>query len=431
IEDMKAKKIIHVLFGFILLVWMVPSCDVAYKYDIESGIDEYKGDGSNVTIDTSLAIDVSMYERARVFPGLVDTTTERRIADTTIQLDLSKVYLSPQELGVTATPQPIYSTGLYAGPGELVIVNIEEEVMGLSIQIGSHTDNLTNTGVASREPIVYTTKALFPGKNYIRNGLGGYIWIKKKESMKGSQNFTLTIENVYKSPDYVLGTDIKPTDWADEIRNTTVPWLELRGEHVAFSVSRARIASKLTDDPDFAANMERLLESWDNIMKTYYYDYYGLEKGNSDARFRVPEFPERVVMDVQLEDNVYMRWEGQPIVTLNTNAMMNDLTDYQALVSGNSPNIFTAIGNNYAMTRSPWWSQIEGAANVIPLYRLAEQGFKDGLANRMSDIFPTQGEGINELFPEALSYAEADSSKWFRSDAGTNHDAFALLPIIQ
>src|SRR5690606_9671115 len=152
---------------------------------------------------------------------------------------------------------------------------------------------------------------------------------------------------------------------------------------------------------------------------------------NSYARFRIPEFPERVVMVVQLEDNVYMRWEGQPIVTLNTNVMINDLTDYQALLSGNSPNIFTAMGNNYAMIRSPWWSQMEGAANVIPLYRLAEQGFKDGLTNRMSDIFTQQNEGINQLFPLALEYAAVDSAKWLRSDAGTNYNAFALLPIIQ
>lgn len=428
---MNGRNLIKIVSSFLLIGWIAQSCDVAYQYDIESGTDEYTGDESNVSIDTTMAIDASMYDKARIFPGLIDTAVERRIADTTISLDLSKVYLSPLELGVTATPQPIYSTGLYAGPGELVIVNVEGNIMGLSLQIGSHTDNLTATGAASREPIVYTTKALFPGKNYIRNGLGGYIWIKKKEGVIGSPDFKLNISNVYKAPDYVAGSNLNASTWANEIRNTTVPWLELRGEHVAFSVSRARIASKLLDDPNFAANMEQLLEGWDNIMKTYYYAYYGLEKGNSDARFRIPEFPERVVMDVQLEDNVYMRWEGQPIVTLNTNVMINDLTDYQALLSGNSPNIFTAMGNNYAMIRSPWWSQMEGAANVIPLYRLAEQGFKDGLTNRMSDIFTQQNEGINQLFPLALEYAAVDSAKWLRSDAGTNYNAFALLPIIQ
>jgi len=145
----------------------------------------------------------------------------------------------------------------------------------------------------------------------------------------------------------------------------------------------------------------------------------------------MPEFPERVVLDVQLVDNVYMRWTGQPIVSLNTNMMMNDLTDLNAILVGNSANVFTALGNNYALTRSPWWPQMQEAANAIPKYRLAEQGFKEGLTNRINDIFTQQNEGINELFPLALSYVTADSAKWFRSDPGTNHDAYALLPIIQ
>src|SRR5690606_30872275 len=133
--------------------------------------------------------DVSMYDRARIFPGLVDTLKEERIVDTTITLDLSKKYISAMEMGTTAPPLPIYSMGLYAGAGELVIINIESNTMGLSVQIGSHTDDLTATGASLREPIIYTTKALFPGKNYIRNNLGGYIWIKKKAGITGSSNF--------------------------------------------------------------------------------------------------------------------------------------------------------------------------------------------------------------------------------------------------
>src|SRR5690606_38144264 len=222
-----------------------------------------------------------------------------------------------------------------------------------------------------------------------------------------------------------------PLAWADQIRNTTVPWLELRGEHVAFSVSRARIESKILEDPQYANQMEELLKTWDNIMETYYYAYYGFQKGDNDPKFRMPEFPERVVLAVQLENNVYMRWTRQPVFSLNTNFMMNDLTDLDTLLSGNSINFVTVFGNNYAMTQSPWWSQMAAAANMIPFYRLVEQGFKAGITQRMSDVFAAENEGINELCPLALSYVSADSSKWFRSDAGTNHDAYALLPIIQ
>src|SRR5690606_15398046 len=215
---------------------------------------------------------------------------------------LSKKYTSAMEMGTTASPQPIYSTGLYAGAGELVIVDVPGNAMGLSIQIGSHTDDLTATGAFSREPIVYTTKALFPGRNYVRNNLGGYIWIRKNEGITGSSDFKLQLSNVYKAPDYVVNTAMDPATWANMVRTTTVPWLELRGEHVAFSVSRARIETKLIENPTYATDMEALLKTWDRIMETYYYAYYGLNRGDSDPRFRTPEFPERVVLDVQLVD---------------------------------------------------------------------------------------------------------------------------------
>lgn len=428
---MKGRNLFKIGIAAILLALLTPGCDVAYKWDIESGYDEYVGDNANVSIDTTLAIDVSMYDRARIFPGLVDTLAERRIADTTITLDLSKNYLSPQVLGTLATPEPIYSTGLYAGAGELVIIDVGTNMMGLSVQIGSHADDLTATGAMSREPIIYTTRALFPGRNYIRNGMGGYVWIKKQQNVRGSADFQLKFSNVYKAPDYVVDTDINPEQWAAEIRLTTVPWLELRGKRVAFSVSTARIVAKLDEDPNYARNMEEVLNMWDNALEKYYYAYYALTPGNSDLRFRSPEFPERVVLDVQLEGNVYMRWNGQPLAALNTTFMMNDLTDKQSLQSGISTNIFTAFGNNYAMTRSFWWSQMQGAANVIPLYRFVEEGYKNGNVDRIADVFIGEGQGINDLFPLALEYAAADSSKWFRSDPGTNFNAFALLPIVQ
>src|SRR5690606_1346272 len=147
----------------------------------------------------------------------------------------------------------------------------------------------------------------------------------------------------------------------------------------------------------------------DNIRNTYYYAYYGFQKGDSDAKLRMPEFPERVVLDVQLQNNVSLRWTGQHVFSLNTNFMMNDLTDLNTLLSGNSINFFTVFGNNYAMTQSPWWPQMQAAANMIPFYRLVEQGFKTGITQKMSDIFTKENEGINELFPLALSYVSADS----------------------
>jgi peptidase M60-like protein len=427
-KGMIFKKSLGYLF---LLCLVIQGCDVGYEFNIESGIDDYKGDKSTVTIDTLSSIDVTMYERARVFPGLVDTLTERRTADTAISLDLSRQGTDAFISGIKAPPLPIYSTGLYAGAGELVTITVDNNVMGLSVQIGAHMDDLASTGTTSREPVVYTKKALFPGKNYVRNNLGGYIWIIKQQNVTGSPNFKLKLQNVYKAPDYVVNTNIDVAAWANQVRNTTVPWLELRGKHVAFSVSRNRILNKMQESPSWIGNLETLLNTWDRVMEKYYHEYYGLTQGNNDVKFRSPDFPDRVVLDVQLENNVYMRWTGQPIVALNTNVMMNDLTDLNGLISGSSISTFTALGNNYALAISPWWTQMAAAAKILPLYRLSEQSFKDGLTPRISDIFTAENTGINQQFPLALSYAAADSSKLLRTDPTTNFDAFALLPLVQ
>ncbi|KAA6339564.1 hypothetical protein EZS27_012505 [termite gut metagenome] len=427
------NNIFHILF-FLFTVSFIPvGCDVAYTYDIESGIDEHHSGSSNVTVDTLLSIDVSMYDKARLFPGLVDTLTEERIT-TTLVLDMSRQYVDASTMGMAHVPEPIYSTGLYAGAGELVTITFDEDVVGLTAQIGSHTDSLTTSAanaVLSREPVVYTRKALYKGTNTIRNSFGGYIWITKKKNVVGSKDFKMTFSGVYKAPDYVSGTGMNATEWVNKINNTTVPWLELRSKHVAFSVSRARILAKLQEDPAYADHLEAVLNAWDSNLEESFYRYYGLKAGSPDPTTRMPDFPERVVLDVQLAETVYMRWSGQPIAAMSTTYMMNELTDFNTVLSGNSSAIISAFGNNYTSDKRFWWPAMQDISGVIPLYRISERGFSTDAIESLNDIFPIEGEGINNLFPKALSYAAADTAKWLKGDAGTNFNAYSLLPFVQ
>jgi hypothetical protein len=425
------KKIYTLISIAILFSFIFGSCNFEYEYDIESGTDDHTSGSSNVTIDTLSAIDVSMYNQARIFPGLVDTLTERRIIDTTLMFDLNLQYIDPYILQITAVPEPIYSTGLYAGAGELVTIHVDEGTMGLSIQIGSHMDNLSSAGIMARQPVVYAKKALFPGTNTIRNPLGGYIWICREKNLTKPEPVNLKFSGVYKAPDYIAGRNMNSMSWANDIKNTTVPWLELRGKYIAFSVSRARMESQIQENPSFAADMETLLETWDKIVKEYYYNFYGMTIGSNSPQFRAPDFPERVILDIQLENDAYIRWSGQPTVAMNTIFMINELVNFERLKSTQSTTFLSVLGNNYTPSRSWWWSDMINAAKMIPLYRLTEQSYKDGYITTMNDIFVAEDAGINLQFPLALSYAAADSCKFLRKDATTNFDAFALLPIVQ
>ena len=87
----KLKADYAVLLSFISCMFFMGSCNIAYQYDIESGTEDDTADSTNVTIVTGEGIDVSMYESARVFPGLVDTLVDNTV-NRLLALDLSKRY---------------------------------------------------------------------------------------------------------------------------------------------------------------------------------------------------------------------------------------------------------------------------------------------------------------------------------------------------
>ena len=95
----KRSCVFILLFVLGTSVWL-GGCDTAYKYDITDGIDNNGASEPDITIDTEGGIDVSMYEKARIFPGLVDTAKEERI-NATIELDLNKQYIDSITLGVS------------------------------------------------------------------------------------------------------------------------------------------------------------------------------------------------------------------------------------------------------------------------------------------------------------------------------------------
>jgi hypothetical protein len=428
---MKKKNVTRFIPLLCTAIFLAGCIDVAYKYDIESGYDDHTATESTATEEEQEGIDVSMYNHARIFPGLVDTLTERRVADTLISIDLSRRYLAPNVLKAMHTPEPIYSTGLYAGAGEQITIEIEGNIMGLSVQIGSHSDDLGD-GALLRQPLVYTRKALYEGVNYVRNSMGGYIWILRAPHVSGPADYTIRIGGAYAAPDFIRDKT-NPDEWSRKIRSTTVPWLELRGERVAFSVSRVRMEEQLLQNPNFAAEMNSVLQIWDeDLLTNGYYAYYALTPGGSPDVFRAPEFPERWVMDVQLVNNLYMRWQGQPIASLNTTSIVEQLTDLKTVSQGRSLTALTAIGNNYTLSSSYWGADYATIGLLMPYMKILSSQFQPG--NEFPELFANEDKSVYET---ALAYAASDSIKLPARDAvtkdagGKAYQTFRLLPLLQ
>lgn len=83
-----------ILVAFLGMPFLFSGCETS-DFEFDSGWDDNSADSSHVTVDTVQGIDVSMYDKARLFPGLVDTASEYRIADTVVYLDLSRKYIQP------------------------------------------------------------------------------------------------------------------------------------------------------------------------------------------------------------------------------------------------------------------------------------------------------------------------------------------------
>lgn len=78
-------------------------------------------------------------------------------------------------------------------------------MIGMTVQVGVHTDNITGKDAPRRDNIIYTRRELFPGNNYVMNLYGGTIWIINQNTSSTPVN--LKFAGVVKANDFVLDRD--------------------------------------------------------------------------------------------------------------------------------------------------------------------------------------------------------------------------------
>lgn len=159
----------------------------------------------------------------------------------------------------------MYSTGLYAAPGEIITVTVPDELKGkISVQIGCHSDNL-NTWVAAKEdwrrmPMIVNSRGLTDKKNTIASAFGGLIYITcspAADSFSGN----IDIENAVAAPHFILGKTTNE-EWAEMIKNAAAPWGEFEGNGIIITISTESL-KQITDPEDKAA-------TWDIIVGACY-----------------------------------------------------------------------------------------------------------------------------------------------------------------
>lgn len=409
-----------------LLVWCISlglftSCG-KYGYEFQDGYQQ--GDETGTGKDTSMSyIDKSMYDRARVYPGLVGDGVNR-IADTTVTLPLNYRLVSASDLKVNSAPGAIFSTGLYAPAGENIKITVPQGIVGLTAQIGVHMDDLAGKDPLRRQPVIYTVKELIAGDNYIRNPFGGLVWIKA--SLAQNSPTPIKFSGAVKSPDFIHGVSTQE-QWLKEVEALDVPWLELRAKRTIFTVPRSLVL-QYKDEID----VDRILTEWNTIYEKDYYDWMGLTEGNPDIRNAYPELPERGVLDIQPSVGYAhsSAGDGVPWVAQQDKHWFFMFSNYNFLVgtfqqSEGAWGTFHEIGHNYQQSRAWSWSALGETTNNL---------FVFNAARRYGNMQVASHPALAEAFNEAVEYSTGSGTKNFQSLPSVKEDLrpfFRLTPFLQ
>lgn len=380
-----------------------------YGYDFVDGYQDGDKESSPISTDTTMNVaDKSLYHRARIYPGLVGDNV-RRIADTTITIDMDYVKVTANDLKVSVVPQPIFSTGLYAPAGENIRIIVPEGVIGLTAQIGVHTDNLTGKDPLRRDPVIYTKKELFPGVNYVKNLYGGTIWIKTNNSRPTP--VSLKVGGAVRSPDFILGKS-NVEEWLKEVENTQVPWLEARSERVIFSIPRTMILNYRAE----ASRIENALKEWNEIYVKDFYDWMGLEPNATDLKNRYPDLAERAVLDIQ--PSVGYAHNGNPWVAQMDKHWFQMFVDRDYILNPNnlsevSWGAFHELGHNYQQGGTWSWNGLGETTNNLFVWKAA---------NRLGRLAVANHPSIPNAFEIGLEYAARSGTKNIITDKETSSD---------
>jgi hypothetical protein len=265
------------------------------------------------------------------FPGAVPAKAAR--GDHTVSID-------------TAVPG-WHSLGLYAAPGETISVKVPKSAvpLNLSIQIGSHTDELWHLDSWERIPQVVRRFAVTELHTKAASSLGGLVYIDVPDGT-ASQRIAVTIAGAVEAPFYQLGVTTTD-DWKSRNRRRPGPWAELAGRNVIFTVPSSLVRD--FDDPT------AIMTLWDRIVAAQ--DSFV----SMSRRVR----PERIVADTQISAG-YMH-SGYPIMIPIDDSINIGLNERRLRPEG-AWGLFHELGHNHQSGDWTFDGTGEVTNNLIVLY---------------------------------------------------------------
>lgn len=268
------------------------------------------------------------------FPGAVAKTV-KRVKDFKVEIDTDVD-------GWRGGNGPVWqSTGLYAGPGDVIDVRIPREAAewGLVAQIGCHTDGTAHHPEWFRPPEMTRRIPLEKPFTKVGSGYGGLLYILVPPKQPHGQ-VTVTFSGAVRAPSFTLGkSDV--TEWRFSERELPAPFGELVCDRIILTV-HAKDLRKL-DHPD------KILEQWRKIV-----DCYSDLAGIPFER----KCPERFVPDHQIGGG----WlhSGYPMMAQDLDRWSGRLVADEFVFKTGEWGFFHELGHNH---QEPEWT-FEGTGEV-------------------------------------------------------------------
>ena len=312
------------------------------------------------------------------FPGEVPSNATRISRTVTVNATQSGL---PSNFGYSNARSSLrMSTGLYAPPGEIITISVDQETseLGFSILIGAHTDGLWNKEIIKRHSRIYRTWSIENTTTIVANAFGGpiYAYIPAGSAF-GEIN--VTISGAIRAPLFVLG-ETSDFEWIYSEKDNPAPWAELVSNNFIMTVPSSEIRD--------LNNPSQLMNWWDRALEMEH-ELYGFEPWP-----RV----ERAVFDVQI--SVGWMHSGYPFMAHDLS--VPDVVNYTHMSENGDWGMFHELGHNHQWMPSTLPGTTETSCNFASVYLMEDLVGVDGHGavdpeqrrNRMESYF-TEGSNIS------------------------------------
>lgn len=282
------------------------------------------------------------------------------------------------------------STGLYAAPGERIVITLPEGLAqaGLGVRIGAHTDTNWHHGRWTRFPDISYATTLTTLTTTFGSPFGGLIYIVVPQGSPAGL-IEVTIQNAVDAPLFVAGKTPLHR-WREEIRAYPAPWAELATGKIILTLP-ASVVRRL-DDP------EALLAVWD----------HGLDSiADLAAIPRDRPRPERMCCDRQISAG-YMH-SGYPI--MNHLDVIEVMVDRDRLFRDGAKTcwgFWHELGHNHQAGDWTFEGTGETTNNLFSLYCCERVSNETVAANSWLNV-SERNKRVAKYFADGAKYAEWQS----------------------